>query len=141
MKKYCNIYFFLSVLSILLFVSSCTSKSYQDSTAGNTAIARLYIGLSSKQANEDYESELVEEIISSHFDGATIQESKGIYQGKVENSLIITIINCCRWEMSKGDFRNKIQNLAIELKHKLSQESILIEYITTGKNEAFEIYN
>lgn len=141
MKKYFNFDLFsiLSLSAILLLSYSCASTNYANSADNNVAIARLYIGLGSKGSNMDYELEQVEKIISSHFNGATIQKSKGIYQSKSENSLIVTIINCCGWEIQKGAFRKKIQKLAIELKQKFSQESILIEHITAGKNEAFEI--
>jgi len=129
------------VLSAILIWQYRLAPSLQnDASNSNEAIARLYISLSSKTLQREYEINDVEKILANHFDGATMQEATGFYNGKRERSLVITIINCCRWEEPKEKFREKINYLVTQLRQDLGQESILVEYITPEKPEAFELY-
>jgi len=129
------------VLSAILILQSCaTPPLTNDASSTNTAITRLYISLSSKRLQREYEVGDVEKILVNHFNGATMQESTGIHNGKKERSLVITIINCCSWEEPKEKFQEKINNLVMQLRNDLGQESILVEYIAPGKTEAFELY-
>jgi len=129
------------VLGAILILQSRSKPTLTKNTSNdNTAIARLYISLSSKILQRKYEIKDVEEILINHFSGATLQESIGFYKGKKERSLVITIINCCEWEEPKEKFREKIKNLVVQLKNDLGQKSILVEHITPGNSEAFEIY-
>lgn len=77
--------------------------------------------------------------MGKHFDGATLQEAIGFYKGEREKSLIITIANCCRWEKPKDQFRKSVNNLVLELRRELGQESILVEYSSYGETHIFEI--
>jgi len=129
------------VLSAILILQSRSTPSLKnDASSGNTAIARLYISLSSKKLQREYEIGDVEKILVNHFNGATIQESTGFYNGKRERSLVITIINCCRWEEPIEEFQVKINNLVVQLRQDLEQESILVEHISPGDTQAFELY-
>ncbi len=129
----------LASCAMLLLVSCSTVDLNNNSTDNNSAVARLYIGLSSSKLYREILVEEVEEIISRHFKAATVQESTGFYEGEKERSLIITIINCCRWKEPEEGFREKINNLASQLKNDLGQESILVEYISQGHSEIFEV--
>jgi len=128
---------------ILMFFSvSCAKVEVNKKTYGsNTTIARLYIGLTSRTNEETFEATAVQSILEKHFDGVTIEHATGVYNGKSEESLIVTIINCCRWEIPEKEFREKIDGLVLDLKNSLKQESVLVEYITTNGGEAFEVYN
>ena len=127
-------------LCAILFVESCSSINVSEQQLyNNNAIARLYIGLNLNKLQREIEIEEVEDIISLHFSGYTINPSTGSYKGEREKSLIVTIINCCTWEQPKEIFRNKISNLVSHLKGELGQESILVEYLSNGKTEAFEV--
>ncbi len=124
----------------ILFIESCSRVNVNTQIPDDDhAIARIYIGLSSKKLQREIEIEEVEEIISKHFSASTIQQSTGFYNGEREESLIITIIKCCRWEEPKENFRKKINNLILQLRDDLGQESILVEYLSNGKTEAFEV--
>ena len=127
-------------ISAILFIESCSSVNVnKHSLDNNNAIARIYIGLNSNNLQRDIQIKEVEEIISKHFSASTIQQSTGFYKGERENSLIVTIINCCSWEVPNENFRNKIKNLVLNLRSDLGQESILVEYLFNGKTEAFEV--
>jgi len=137
----------LSLLAVAIALSgtfilqSCSTVHLNnDSIDNNNAIARVYIGLSSNIKQRKYEIEDVENILANHFDGVTLQESVGFYNGEEERILTVTIINCCRWEESKEIFRDKINNLVTQLRQDLGQESILVEYITQERLEAFEVF-
>ena len=127
-------------LASILWIVSCSTVNLDNehSRENNNAIVRVYIGLSSSKLQREIEIEEVEEIISKHFDSATLQESIGFYEGEKERSLIITIVNCCSWEDQTERFQEKINNLALELKNDLGQESILVEYLSNEKTDAFE---
>ncbi len=77
--------------------------------------------------------------MGKHFDGATLQEAIGFYKGEREKSLIITLINCCRWEKPKDQFLGGVNNLVLELRCELGQESILVEHSSSGETHIFEI--
>lgn len=128
-------------LASILFIVSCSTVNLDNehSKENNGVIVRVYIGLNSNKLQREIEIEEVEEIISKHFDSATLQESTGFYEGEKERSLIITIINCCSWEEAEDNFRIKITNLASQLRGDLGQESILVEYLSNGRTEAFEV--
>lgn len=128
-------------LAAILFAVSCSTVNLDNeySKKSNNAIVRIYIGLSSSKLQREINIEEVEEIISKHFNSATLQESMGFYKGEKERSLIITIINCCSWKDQTERFQEKISNLASQLKDDLGQESILVEYLYEGKSGAFEI--
>jgi len=127
---------------LALFSVSCTKVELNKETySSNTAIARIYVGLTSRTNEETFEVDMVQSILEKHFDGVTIEHAKGIYNGKSEDSLIVTIVNCCRWRISENAFRKKINSLVLDLKNSLNQESVLVEYITTNGGEAFEVYN
>jgi hypothetical protein len=81
----------------------------------------------------------VENILLKHFDGATLQEANGFYKGQREKSLVIKIINCCSWEKPREQFLESINNLVLQLRDKLGQESILVEYSSSGKTQIFEV--
>jgi hypothetical protein len=127
---------------LLFFSMSCARVELKTETySANTAIARIYVGLTSRTNEETFEADTVQSILEKHFDGVTIERAKGIYNGKAEESLIVTIVNCCRWEITDKEFRKKIDSLVLELKNSLNQESVLVEYISTKGGEAFEVYN
>jgi len=127
---------------LMFFSVSCAKVELNKKTYGsNTAIAHIYIGLNSQTNEETFEATAVQSILEKHFNGVTIEHAKGVYNGKSEESLIVTIINCCRWEIPEKAFREKIDSLVLDLKNSLKQESVLVEYITTNGGEAFEVYN
>ena len=105
----------------------------------NTVITRIYVSLSSEKLKREFEIADVENILINHFNGATLQESLGFFNGKKERSLIVTIINCCGWEKPKDKFRESINNLVLELRHELGQESILVEHTSKGNTQIFEV--
>jgi len=128
-------------LSGTFILQSCSYVHLNnDSIDNNNAIARLYIGLSSNKLKREFEIADVEKIIASHFNAATLQESIGFYKGEREKSLIITIINCCRWEEPNKIFQEKINKLVVQLQQDLGQESILVEHILQGDARAFEVF-
>ena len=132
----------MAAIFLSLFSASCAKVELNKETYdSNTAIARIYVGLTSRTNEETFEVDMVQSILEKHFDGVTIERAKGIYNGKSEESLIVTIVNCCRWKIAENEFRKKIDGLVVELKNSLKQESVLVEYITTSGGEAFEIYN
>ncbi len=129
------------VLGAASILQSCSTVHLNKNTSeSNSAVARLYISLSSKAHKREYEIKDVEKILANHFDGATMQEAAGLHNGKRERSLVITIINCCRWEESREKFKEKIDNLVLQLRQDLGQESVLVEYSAIEKTEVFEVY-
>jgi len=78
------------VLSAILILQSCaTPPLTNDASSGNTAITRLYISLSSKRLQREYEVGDVEKILVNHFNGATMQESTGIHNGKMKEASLL----------------------------------------------------
>ena len=133
--------FLILAISVLLNSTSCSHHGLNNEDARNdNAVVRIYVGLNSNKLNREFEVADVEKILAEHFDGATLQEGTGHYIGETEKNLIITIINCCRWEVSEEIFQNKIKKLITQLKKELGQESILVEYLSSGNTEVFEIY-
>lgn len=128
----------IALIPACLF-QSCATANLNDKANSNNIIVRLYIGLSSNINQEEIEIEDIENILGKHFDGATLQEAIGLYKGEREKSLIITIANCCRWEKPKDQFRKSVNNLVLELRRELGQESILVEYSSYGETHIFEI--
>lgn len=127
-------------ISAILFMESCASVNVNNQSLDkNSAIVRIYVGLNSNKTQRDIEVEEVEEIISKHFSASTLQPSTGYYEGLKEKSLIVTIINCCRWVEPNEKFRNRINNLVLQLRDDLGQESILVEFVSNGRTEAFEV--
>ncbi len=118
---------------------SCARVDSNSNEINNNAIVRLYIGLSLNIDKKGIKIRDLENILVKHFDGATLQEASGFYKGQRERSLIITIINCCRWEQPEDQFLERIKHLADELRHELDQESILVEYTASGEIQIFEI--
>lgn len=121
----------------LIFVAlSCTKANLESpDPINNDATARIYIGLPS-----NIEEEEIILITEKYFDGATIQEATGLYKGSRETSLVITIINCCRWKVSEETFRENIHEISTELREQLEQDSILIEYNSPEGIELIEVY-
>ena len=127
---------------LVVFAMSCARVEVNTETYGtNTAVARIYIGLTSRTNDETFETAAVQTILDKHFEGTTIVQATGLYQGQAENSLIVTVINCCRWEIPEDQFKKKINNLVVDLKNSLKQESILVEYINSNGGSAFEVYD
>jgi hypothetical protein len=137
-----NLILSAGAILLMFFSVSCAKVELNKKTYGsNTAIARIYIGLTSQTREETFEATAVQSILEKHFNGVTIEHAKGVYNGKSEESLILTIINCCRWEIPEKAFRKKIDSTVLDLRNRLKQESVLVEYITTNGGEAFEVYN
>lgn len=137
-----SIFIIITAIGSVFLLESCTRVNlYNSSDSNNTnnTIVRLYLGLSSDYKQQKIEMIDVEKILRNHFDGATLQKATGIYKGGKENSVIITIINCCRWEEPEEDFLENIKSLVRELKHELSQESILVEHTSSSSTQVFEI--
>lgn len=131
-----------TVLGAVCLIQSCASVNLHNGNVSNNTndtIVRLYLGLSSENGEQEIEIGDVENILSNHFDGATLQEATGLYKGVREQSLIITIINCCTWQEPEEDFLNKLKVLVSELKLEFSQESILVEHTSSGETRVFEI--
>jgi hypothetical protein len=118
-------------------LQSCATANLNQNTTSNNIIVRLYIGLSSNINQVKIED--IENILGKHFDGATLQEAIGFYKKEREKSLIITLINCCRWEKPKDQFLGGVNNLVLELRCELGQESILVEHSSSGETHIFEI--
>jgi hypothetical protein len=96
------------VLSAILILQSCaTPPLTNDASSGDTAITRLYISLSSKRLQREYEVGDVEKILVNHFNGATMQESTGIHHGKKERSLVITISIAAAGKSQRKSSRRK----------------------------------
>ncbi len=130
----------IAPLMLLLMLQSCSAHSLKsEAFKDNTAITRIYVSLSSEKLRREFEIADVENILINHFNGATLQESLGFFNGKKERSLTITIINCCRWEEPIEIFREKINNLVKQLRQDLGQESILVEVNRTTDIQVFEV--
>ena len=140
-NKLLSLFIIFIALDMAFLFQSCARVDLDNSNNNNTnhTIARLYIGLSSDIDKEGIEIRDIENILGKRFDGATLQEATGFYKGQREKSLIITIINCCRWEQPQDQFLERIKHLATELRHELNQESILVEHTSSGEIQIFEI--
>jgi len=131
-----------SAVVLMLIALSCSRVELNTQASGaHNAVARLYIGLASRTNEETFETGLVQAILDKHFEGATIEHATGVYHGNAEESVIVTVINCCRWEIPEKEFRQKINNLAEDIKNTLDQESVLVEYINSNGGSAFEVYD
>jgi len=131
-----------SAVVLILFALSCARVELDTQAPGaHNAVARLYIGLTSRTTEETFETGLVQAILDKHFEGATIEHATGVYHGNAEESVIVTVINCCGWEIPEKEFREKINNLAKNIKNALKQESVLVEYINSSGGGAFEVYD
>lgn len=133
----------LSIPAIVFLLASASCARVELNTtaqAADSSIARIYVGLTSQSGVETFEKEIVQSILNRHVEGATIEQARGVYQGKTEESVIVTIINCCRWSIPENKFRSKIHKLAEDIKNTLNQESLLVEYINSNGGAAFEVY-
>lgn len=127
-------------LMLLFMLQSCSTHSLKsEAFKDNTVITRIYLSLSSEKLKREFEIADVENILINHFNGATLEESLGFFNGKKERSLTITIINCCRWEEPVEIFREKINNLVKHLRQDLGQKSILVEVNRTTDIQVFEV--
>jgi len=134
-----SLYIIFIALGSAFLLQSCATVNLKNNEPNNNTIVRIYIGLSTNTAQEEIEIVDVENILLTHFDGATLQEANGFYKGKREKSLVITIINCCRWERPREQFIESINNLVFQLRDKLGEESILVEHSSSGKTQIFEV--
>jgi len=131
-----------SAVVLMLIALSCSRVELNTQASGaHNAVARLYIGLASRTNEETFETGLVQAILDKHFEGATIEHATGVYHDNAEESVTVTVINCCRWEIPEKEFREKINNLAKDIKNTLNQESVLVEYINSNGGSAFEVYD
>ena len=72
---------------------------------------------------EDVNTQKTETLTSDYFESFTVIETKGYWQGKRENSLIIEI---------ETENKEKVLNLANILKQYLDQESVLVQFVLTN---------
>ncbi|MGB2691952.1 MAG: hypothetical protein WBB48_11490 [Thermodesulfobacteriota bacterium] len=134
-----SLFIILATICPAFLLQSCAKVNLKNNESNKNIIVRMYIGLSSNKDQEEMEIVDVENILLKHFDGATLQEANGFYKGQREKSLVITIINCCSWEKPREQFLESINNLVLQLRDKLGQESILVEYSSSGKTQMFEV--
>ena len=81
---------------------------------------KLYIG--SNNTTKEVEKEKIIEVLNKYFKGYTIIDSIGLWEGIIEKSVIVSIIDEVKDEVVE------------ELKEVLVQDSILVEYIDSKIN-------
>ena len=138
--KYMNLVLLIiiAVLIAFLILQNRQLSSIKLKTENEDTVVRIYVALSSEKHGSEYSLEDVENIVLKHFSEATVKETVGYYEGKMEESLNITIINCCDWKLSEKKFREKVEQLNQELTEKLGQEAILIELVSSEGEEGFQ---
>jgi len=75
---------------------------------------------------EDIMRDTVESIMVEFFDGFTIYNATGYWQGAKENSIIIEIVG-------EQEIENIVQEAGSRIKHALRQEAVLITAIPEAK--------
>ena len=71
--------------------------------------------------NKNYQG--VIKIVKKYFNGATITKADGLWQGKIEHTLIIDVC------MGSGISHIGVEKLAYEIKKMNKQEAILVQYL------------
>ena len=79
---------------------------------------RIYLGLNNPKTNQEYNSVDVINHIKILFDYATIYQAKGLYDNKLETTLIIEFI-------SSEVADNKIKNVCKYLKNRYEQDCVM----------------
>ena len=138
--KYMNLVLLIIILVLIAFLilQNRELSSIKLKTENEDTVVRIYVALSSEKHGREYSLEDVENIVVKHFSEASVKETVGYYEGKMEESLNITIINCCDWKVNEKKFREKVEQLNQELTEKLGQEAILIELVSSEGEEGFQ---
>ena len=128
----------IAILAVAMIYQNRVMTELVERAGSDDEIVRVYVGLSSAKLSAEFRLEDVEKIVGSRFDGAAIVASHGLYKGVSEESLIINLINCCSWKVPKAEFRQNVEGLAVELRERLGQETVLVEQLSYGNIGAQE---
>ena len=75
-----------------------------------TQITKYYVGLhNSDMDKQTVKPENVIDYIADHFRGATIYESKGVWKGSTENSMVIEIVGNIEEEVTNDSLSSLIE--------------------------------
>jgi len=85
---------------------------------------KVYYYIGSNNKTKELETEAIEAIVSSHFEGFTASEVVGYWRGSKERTLKVEVIT--------KETPTKLAKIGKELKVKLDQESVLMEIINSN---------
>jgi len=94
----------------------------------DTQITKYYVGLKNSDMNsQTVKPENVIDYITDHFRGATIYESKGVWKGSAENSMVIEIVGDIPEQVTNNSLASLIQKETTKEKDPLQAHQIVKE--------------
>lgn len=114
-------------------------KEYHDGYITENPVegsAEIFLGLEDKYGGR-YTIEDAQMFVSESFPGATLYESKGLWEKKLEKSTVILIFNdsdTTSWE----NFKKRIRTLQTELEEAFRQDKVMVRFINPEQTGVIE---
>lgn len=87
---------------------------------------RLFIGLETSEENLEIAPEEVIEEIQKHIEAGTFYESKGLWKGDIENSMVFECMDLENNFRAASGIRD-LESLKERLEDKFDQDSVMVE--------------